>query len=229
MSQLIFPDDSTVKRDIIEAGRRMYARGFASANDGNISGRTAEGYIWATPSGVSKGFMTEDMLVKLDLDGNVLEGNMKPSSEIKMHLKIYRELPGAGGVCHAHPPVSTAFAAAGIPLNKALLQEAVVLLGVIPVAPYALPGSESLAESVVPYCHDYNGLLLEHHGAVAWAGDVIHAFYRLESIEYNATVAMYTKMMGIERPLKNSQIDELLTLRPAWGVTAGGRPEGRDD
>ena len=223
-----WPTDEEARRDILEVGRRMYARGFAAANDGNISARVADDAVWATPTAVSKGFMTEDMLVKLDLDGNVLAGERKPSSEVKMHLRLYRELPDIGGVVHAHPPVATTFAAAGIPLDRALLQESVVLLGVIPVAPYALPGSEALAESVVPFCRDYNGLLLEHHGAVAWAGDVIHAYYRLESIEYNATVAMYTRMMGCERPLMESQIDELLRLRPAWGVTAGGRPKGRE-
>jgi L-fuculose-phosphate aldolase len=124
--------------------------------------------------------------------------------------------------------VSAAFAAAGIPLDRALLQEAVVLLGVIPVAAYALPGTEELAESIVPYIEWYHGALLEHHGAVAWGDGVMQALYRLESIEYNATVTMYTKMMGIERPLKNSQIDELLGLRPAWGITGGGRPQGRE-
>ena len=225
----IWPTDAEARRDILEVGRRMYARGFAAANDGNISARVGDDAVWVTPTAVSKGFMTEDMLIKTDLDGNILEGERKPSSEIRMHLRLYKELPEIGGVVHAHPPVSASFAAAGIPLDQALLQESVVLLGVIPVAPYALPGSDGLADSVVPFCHEYNGLLLEHHGAVAWAGDVIHAYYRLESIEYNATVAMYTRMMDIGRPLKESQIDELLKLRPSWGVTAGGRPKGRPD
>ena len=224
-----FLDEKQAKLDILEVGRRMYMRGFAAANDGNISARVGENEVWTTPSGVSKGFMTENMLVKVDLDGNVIEGTMKPSSEVKMHLRIYKEMPDVGGVCHAHPPIATTFASAGIPLDKAFLQEAVVLLGEIPVAPYVIPGSNELAESVVPFCGKYNGLLLEHHGAVAWAADPIHAFYRLESIEYNANIAMNLKIMGIERPLTNAQVDELLTLRPAWGVTAGGRPKGRDE
>ena len=221
-------EENRAKADILEVGRRMYQRGFAAANDGNISARVGENEVWTTPSGVSKGFMTEDMLVKVDMDGNVLCGTMKPSSEVRMHLRLYREMPDIGGVAHAHPPTATTFASAGIPLDRAFLQEAVVLLGEIPVAPYALPGTDALAESVVPYCGKYNGLLLEHHGAVAWASDPIHAFYRLESIEYNAVIAMNLKMMGIERPLTNAQVDELLTLRPKWGVTAGGRPKGRD-
>jgi L-fuculose-phosphate aldolase len=228
MDTIKYPSDAEVKRDILEAGRRLYQKNFVAANDGNLSARVSENHIWATPTGVSKGFMTEEMLVKLDLDGNVVEGALQPSSEIKMHLKIYREAPELIAVAHAHPPVATTFAAAGIPLDQALLQEAVVLLGVIPVAPYTLPGSDSLADSVVPYLREYNGLLLEHHGAVTWGDCVMQALYRLESIEYNATVMMYTRMMGIERSLKNTQIDELIALRPAWGITRGGRPQGRD-
>lgn len=224
---MTYPTDDEAKRDIVEAGRRLYQRGFVAANDGNLSARVSDGTVWATPTGVSKGFMSEDMLVKLDLLGNVLEGSHKPSSEIRMHLKIYQQSLTVRGVVHAHPPVSAAFAAAGMPLDKALLQEAVVLLGVIPVAPYALPGTDALAESVVPYVADYNGALLEHHGAVAWGSDVMQALHRLESIEYNATVTMYAKMMGIERLMTNGQIDALMALRPGWGVTGGGRPQGR--
>lgn len=222
-----YPSELEAKRDILEAGRRLYQRGFVAANDGNMSARVSDQHIWATPTGVSKGFMTEDMLVKLDMDGNKIEGSFNPSSEIKMHLKIYREAPGIRAVVHAHPPVSTTFAAAGIPLDKALLQEAVVLLGVIPVAPYTLPGTEALADGVVPYLKDYNGLLLEHHGALSWGCDVMQALHRLESIEYNATVMMYTRMMGCERPLTNKQVDALIELRPKWGVTGGGKPKGR--
>lgn len=223
-----YPDDAAVKRDILEAGRRLYQRGYVAANDGNLSARVSDNTVWATPSGVSKGFMTEEMLVKLDLDGNVLVGACKPSSEIRLHLRIYREAPEVLGVVHAHPPVSAVFAAAGIPLDTALLQEAVVLLGVIPVAPFALPGTDALADSVAPFASGYNGALLEHHGAVAWGGSVMQALHRLESIEYNATVMMYAKMMGVERPMTNAQIEALIKLRPGWGVTGGGVPKGRD-
>ena len=103
-----------------------------------------------------------------------------------------------------------------------------MLLGVIPVAPYALPGSDALAKSVVPFCHDYNGLLLEHHGAVTWGKDLLQAFYRLESVEYNAQIYMNTRLMGFDHLLSQQRIDELLALRPKWGVTAGGRPKGAE-
>jgi L-fuculose-phosphate aldolase len=228
MAETSYLTDEQAKRDILEAGRRLYQRGFVAANDGNISARVSEREIWCTPSGVSKGFMTEDMLVKLDLEGNRLQGAMRPSSEIQMHLAIYRTAPDVCGVVHAHPPVSAAFSAAGQALDMALLQEAVVLLGVIPLAPFAMPGSKELAESVVPFVKEYNGALLEHHGAVAWGRDVMQALFRMESIEYNATVTMYARMMGLTRPMTEGQIDALIKLRPTWGITGGGRPKGRD-
>lgn len=229
MAERVYPSEAQAKRDILEAGRRLYQRGFMAGNDGNISARVSETEIWATPSGVSKGFLTEDMLVKLDLEGRVLDGALRPSSEIKMHLAVYRASPKVGGVVHAHPPVSSAFAAAGQPLDTALLQEAVVTLGVIPVAPFALPGSEELAEGVAALAGPYNGALLEHHGAVAWGRDVMQALYRMESIEHNATVLLIARQGGLFRPMTEKQIDALLALRPNWGITGGGRPRGRDE
>jgi len=220
-NSIMYPDEQTARRDIVEAGRRMYTRGFVCANDGNISARISPDIVVATPSGVSKGFMTEDMLIKLDLEGNVLEGTAKPSSEIKMHLAIFKKSPEIVAVCHAHPPVSTTFAAAGISLDKPYLQETVVLLGVIPVAKYALPGSPDLAASAAEFCLDYHGVLLEHHGPVTWGNSVMQALYRMESVEYTATIAMYSRVLGFDRTLSKEQIDGLVALRPMWGVTAG--------
>ena len=224
---MIYPEEAQAKRDILEVGRRMYSGGFVAANDGNISARVGENVVWATPTNVSKGFMSEDMLVKLDLDGNVLEGTYKPSSEVKLHLAVYRNDPGILGVVHAHPPIATAFAAAGIPLDEALLQETVVMLGVVPVAPYTCPGSRELAESAASYVKEYNAVLLEHHGAVTWGDSVMRAYFRLESVEYYAKMMMNSRLMGVTRPMTEEQIDELLTLRPGWGVDRGGRPRGR--
>jgi len=215
-----YPDERTARRDIVEAGKRMYTRGYVCANDGNISARIADDTIIATPSGVSKGFMTEDMLVKLDLDGNVLEGTLKPSSEVKMHIAIYKRTPATRAVCHAHPPVSATFAAAGIPLDKAFLQETAVSLGVVPVAKYAKPGSDELANGASELCIDYHAAVLEQHGAVTWGDSVIQALYRMESLEYTATITMYSRIMGFDRTLGKERIDELITLRPGLGITA---------
>ncbi len=223
---IVYPTDTEARQAIIAAGRRLDARGYIAATDGNITARVSDRYVWATPSGVCKGELTEQMLVKLDLDGHIVSGG-KPSSEIRLHLAVYRKSPEILGVVHAHPPVSSAFASAGIALDTALLQESVVLVGVIPVAPYAIPGSGMVAEAVAPFVGTYNGALLEHHGAVCWGRSVQEALYRMERAEHTATVEMYTRMMGIERPMTNAQIDALITLRPSWGVTGGGRPLGR--
>ena len=213
-----FPGEDAARRDIVEAGRRLYLRGFVCANDGNLSARISDDAIIATPSGVSKGFMTEDILVKLDMDGNVLAGSLRPSSEIKMHLAIYKRSPEIIAVCHAHPPVSSAFAAAGVALDKAFLQETVVNLGVIPVAKYCGPGSQELADAAAEFCSDFHGVLLEHHGPVAWGDSVIGALYRMESIEYAAVIAMYSKMLGFDRTLDKDQIADLVSLRSKWST-----------
>ena len=131
----LYPSDAQAKAEILDAGRKIYQRGLVAANDGNLSVRVGDNALWVTPTGVSKGAMTEDMLVKLSLDGTVLEGTRKPSSETKMHLRIYQENPAVRAVVHAHPPAATAFAAAGLPLDRPVLQEAVVQLGTVPVAP----------------------------------------------------------------------------------------------
>ena len=220
MIKIIYPSEGSARREIAEAGRRMYMRGYISGNDGNLSARLSDNTIIATPSGVSKGFMSEDILVRLDLDGNVLSGVSKPSSEIKMHLAVYRKSPEILAVCHAHPPVAAAFAAAGVALDKAFLQESVMLLGVIPVAEYALPGSDALADGAAAFCNEYNGALLEHHGAVTWGDCVMQALFRMESLEYTATVAMYSEMLGFHRTLSEKRIDELIAMRPKWGITA---------
>jgi len=213
-------NEDDARRDIIEAGRRLYIRGLVCANDGNISARISDSEILVTPSGVSKGFMTEDMLIKLDLDGNLLDGAQgKPSSETKLHLEVYKRSPEMRAVCHAHPPVATSFAAAGVPLDKAFLQETVILLGVIPVAEYAPPGSDELARMAAEYSREYHGVLLEHHGAVSWGESVMQALFRMESIEYTATVAMHSKMMGFTRTLEKGQIDELVAMRQNWGIS----------
>ena len=215
-----YPDEISARRDIIEAGRRMYMRGYVCGNDGNLSARISDNVIIATPSGVSKGFMTEDMLIKLDLDGNPLAGTLNPSSEIKMHIAVYRKAQKIRAVCHAHPPVSTTFAAAGLALDIPYLQETVMLLGVIPVAEYAPPGSEELASGAASFCRDYHGALLEHHGAVTWGDSVMQGLFRMESVEYTATVAMYSRMLGFNRTLDKKRIDELIAMRPNWGITA---------
>ena len=196
-----------------------------AVDDVNFSIRTGENEVWATPTGVSKGFMKKKMLVKVDLEGNVLEGTKKPSSELKMHLRVYQENPELLSVCHAHPPICTCFAIAGIPLDVPVLAEAVITLGDVPVAPYAELGSKEVPEVIAPYCHTHNGVLLANHGAVTWAEDPYSAYYRLESMEYYANILMITgKILKEQNTLTEEQVERLLAMREKFGIKRGGRP-----
>lgn len=226
MSRSGYMSEKKAKKAILDIGQRMYVRNFVAANDGNISIRTGENEVWATPTGVSKGFMKKKMLVKVDLEGNVLEGTRKPSSELKMHLRAYQENPELRSVCHAHPPICTCFAIAGIPLDVPVLAEAVITLGDVPVAPYAELGSKEVPEVIAPYCHTHNGVLLANHGAVTWAEDPYSAYYRLESMEYYANILMITgKILKEQNTLTEEQVERLLTMREKFGIKRGGRPK----
>lgn len=219
--------DYEAKKAIVDIGKRMYLRGFVAANDGNISCRVGPNAIWATPTGVSKGFMTPEMLVKMDLNGKVLLGNREPSSEMKMHLRVYHENPEVMAVTHAHPPIATCFAIAGISLDRAVLPEAVVQLGTVPIAHYAVPGSQEVPDSIAPYCKEYNGVLLANHGALSWGKDIYQSFYRLESIEYYATILMNTgSILKKANELSTRQVDELIKIRENLGIKSGGVPTG---
>ena len=219
--------DVQAKQMILEVGRRMYQGGFVAANDGNISCKVGDNEIWATPTGVSKGFMTEDMLVKLDLEGNVLEGTHKPSSEIKMHLRVFKENPKVQGVVHAHPLTATAFACAGISLEEPVLMEGVLSLGCVPLVHFALPGTEEVPEAVAPYCREYNAVLLANHGALTWGDNLMQAYYRMETTEYYAKILMMNNfILGKKTLLSQGQIDDIIKIRAGWGITTGGRPIG---
>lgn len=209
-----YPSDFETKKSLVDIGRRMYEKGFVAANDGNISCKVDPNTIWITPSGVSKGYMTADMMIKMDLDGKIVDGKLKPSSEFKMHLRVYKENPDVRAVTHAHPPVATSFAIAGISLDKPVLPEAIVQLGTVPIAPYATPGSQGVPDSIAPFCKTHNGVLLAHHGALSWGKDIYQAFYRMESIEYYANILMYTGyIIGKQNELSHGQVKELLNTR----------------
>ena len=207
-----YPTDAEAKNLIVEIGRRMYLKNFVAANDGNISCKVDAETIWTTPTGVSKGFMVADELVKMKLDGTIIvQGERAPSSEVKMHLKIYSAREDIAAVCHAHPPVCTSFAIAGLSLECAIYPEALVNLGNVPCVAYELPGSQRLADSIAPYVKGHNAVLLANHGAVTWGTSLMEAWYRMESAEHFATILMYTeKILGRANELSRAQIDELL-------------------
>lgn len=208
-----------IKKQICDIGRRMYDREFVAANDGNISVRVSENEVWTTPTGVSKGFMTPDMMVKVDLKGKVLEGNRKPSSELKMHLKVYKEKPEVKAVVHAHPLTATALATAGIPLDKALLPEAIITLGIVPISQYATPSTEEVPESIADYLKDYNAVLLANHGALTWGRDIFEAYYRMETVEFYSKIILTTQLIGHANELPCNKVGDLLKIREKMGIT----------
>ena len=180
--------DEQAKKLIVQIGKKMYLRQFVAANDGNISCRVGANELWTTPTGVSKGDLEEGMLVKTDMAGKRLEGTYQPSSELKMHLALYRENSEIMGVVHAHPSVATAFSVVHCPLDIPVMTEAILQLGSVPVAEYALPGTQELAESVVPYSHSNQALLLANHGALAWGKTLQAAYFNMETLEQYALI-----------------------------------------
>jgi L-fuculose-phosphate aldolase len=208
----------TLRRDIVEAGRRVYNRNFVAANDGNISARVDARRVLITPTGVSKGFMKPEDLILVDYDGNVLEGRGKPSSETFMHLRVFQERPDINGVVHAHPPKATGFATAGIPLTQCVLPEVVVSLGGIPLAEYGTPGTDELYEPVLKYLRDYDAFLLENHGALTIGSSVMNAYYRMETLEHFAHIALVAIQLGKLQTLKQDDVEKLIGLREKFGI-----------
>ncbi|MDK2800506.1 MAG: L-fuculose-phosphate aldolase [Clostridiales bacterium] len=216
--------DFEIKQEICEIGRRMYQKGFVAANDGNITVKVKDNEFWATPTGVSKGYMTPDMLIKVDGEGKVLEGTWKPSSELKMHLSIYKERPDVGAVVHAHPPTATGFAIAGIPLDKYTMPEAIIFLGSVPIAEYSTPSTDEVPEVVRKYLPDHDAILLENHGAITVGHDLINAYFKMETLEFFAKVSLVAKQLGSERELSPDRVEKLMEIRKKMNIS--GRHPG---
>ena len=211
-----------LRADIVEIGRRLWLRGYVASNDGNISVRLGPDRLLMTPASVSKGFMAAEMMVVTDLDGSVVEAapGRKPSSEALMHLVAYRERPDIGAVVHAHPPLSTGFAVAGIPLDRAVLAEVVTTLGAIPIADYGTPSTRELADTVAPLVRAHDGLLLANHGALALGTDLFSAYYKMETIEHFAQISLVARQLGREHLLSREEVDRLQGLRGRYGIAA---------
>src|ERR671912_1834881 len=212
--------EEQIRADIVEAGRRMYARGYVASNDGNISARLDDRRLITTPKSVSKGFMTPDMMVIVDYDGKKLSGDRDPSSELPMHLEIYRNRPDVNAVVHAHPPLATGFAVAGIPLTRAVLAEVITTLGSIPIAAYGTPSTAELPDAVRKYIKAHDGMLLANHGAVTCGTDVMGAYYKMETIEHFAKISLVARMLGGENLISREEVERLQGLRGFYGIPA---------
>ena len=213
-------NDERLRADIVEVGRRLHDRGFVASNDGNVSVRIGEDRLVTTPTGVSKGFMTPDMMVTTDLSGRKLAGDREPSSELLMHLAVYEHRPEVRAVVHAHPPTATGFAVAGIALDRAVLAEVVCTLGSIPIADYGTPSTSELADAVRRHIRAHDGLLLANHGALTVADELFAAYYKMETVEHFARISLVARQLGREHLLSREEVDRLQGLRDRYGIAA---------
>ena len=216
-----------LRDDICQIGRLVFQKGWVAANDGNITVRMDAGRLLATPTGVSKGMMQPDDLLVCDLKGSRISGRLEPTSELAMHLAVYGLRPDVRAVVHAHPPVATGFAAAGKPLNLALLPEVVISLGCVPLADYGLPGTPALTEPLLPLIPKHDALLMANHGAVCFGADVFGAYFKMETMEHFARIQLVAELLGGARALPRKDVDALLDSRARYGVKAAsaGQPE----
>jgi L-fuculose-phosphate aldolase len=212
--------EQQLREQIVEAGKRLKERFFVAANDGNISARLPEGRFLITPTGVNKGDMGADMLLTVDGEGKVLSGNLKPTSEMKMHLAVYRQRPDVQALVHAHPPTATGFATSRIRLDQdVILPEVVFGLGRIGLCEYGTPTTEQVPEAVSREIADCDALLLSNHGALTVGASVMQAYYRMETLEMYARIRLVTIQLGGPAALSEPEIEELFRVRQqrGWG------------
>lgn len=209
-----------IKKEICEIGKRIYSQGMVAANDGNISVKLNDNEFLCTPTGVSKGFMTPEYICKVDKDGKVLQANagFKPSSEIKMHMRVYKERPDVNSVVHAHPIYATSFAIAGIPLTQPIMPEAVIALGCVPIAEYGTPSTEEIPNAVSKYLQYYDAVLLENHGALTYSDSLLAAYHKMESVEFYAKLLYISKQLGGPKELSDEQVQKLYEIRRQFGM-----------
>ena len=207
-----------IKKEICEIGRRIYNDGFVAANDGNISVKVSDNEYYCTPTGVSKGFMTPDMIIRIDGNGNKIEGKLNPSSEIKMHLRVYRERPDVGAVVHAHPPIATSFTVAGVPMDKYVLPEAVLTLGAVPTCVYGTPSTEEIPDSLQPYLQTNDAFLLKNHGALTVGNTLTKAFFLMEEVEFSAKITFYASQLGGVEEIPCDELMKLMELRKKFQI-----------
>ena len=205
---------------------KMWQLGWVAANDGNLSVRLPNGNFLATPTGISKSFITPEKLVVIDADGNVLEAEngYRPSSEIKMHLRCYKEREDVGAVLHAHPPTATGYAVAHVPLDRYTMIETVAAIGSIHVTPYGTPSTYEVPDAIAPYLQEHDVLLLANHGALTVGADAITAYYRMETLELFAKISLTAHLLGGEKEISEENIQKLIDLRKYYGIT--GRHPG---
>jgi len=199
----------TIITDLVNVCHRVYDKGFVSATDGNISARLENGNILATPTAINKGMVSPDDLVIVDPSGNLVSGLKRPSTELQMHLFIYRERQDIQAVVHAHPPYATGFATARTPLTECLFPEVIVGLGAVPLANYATPSTSEVVESIAPFVNKADAILLANHGVVTCGVDPLDAYFKMEKVEHAAHITLVARLLGGEKVLSESDIEKL--------------------
>ena len=207
-----------IKEQMCEIGRRIWLKGFCAGNEGNHSYRFSENRILCTPTGISKGDLKPEDICTVDLEGNQVAGKRKRTSEILLHLSIYKARPDIKAVVHSHPPHATAFCVAGVDLPTCIHPEAEVFLGAVKTAKYVCPGDTRLGESILPFVKDSNTILLQNHGTVTFDKDLAGAYYKLEIVDAYARILLLAKQIGSIRPLSAEEMKELLELKVRFGI-----------
>lgn len=210
-----------IKLQICDICNKMWQLGWVAANDGNVSVKISDNEIIATPTGISKSFITPEKLVTIDMDGNILEAEegYRPSSEIKMHLCCYKEREDVGSVIHAHPPGATSFAVAHVHMDNYSMIESIIAIGSVPITPYGTPSTNEVPDAIRPYLQKHDVMLLENHGALTVGADLLTAYYRMESLELWAKIELNARILGGVKELSRENIDRLIGMRGKYGVT----------
>ena len=213
-----FAEEYRIRKEIVEVCRHIYEKGFVAANDGNVSVLLEDGRVLITPTGVSKGFINPEDLAVVNLDGEVLSEDHRPSSELPMHLYIYKNRPDVRAVVHAHPLYSTGFAVAGIPLDKNVLAEVVLTLGAVPLVEYGTPSTDELPTAMGEYIRRADAFLLANHGVVTIGRNLLETFWKLERVEHFAQISFIARLLGGERLLSREEVEKLTQLRRKLGL-----------
>lgn len=218
--------EQELREQICDICHKMWQLGWVAANDGNVSAKLPDGTLLATPTGISKSFITPEKLVKINAKGEVLDARegYRPSSEIKMHLRCYQEREDVGAVLHAHPPTATGYAVAHVDLDRYTMIESVLTLGSVPVTPYGTPSTYEVPDAIAPYLQEHDALLLANHGALTVGADAITAYYRMETLELWAKINLTARLLGGEQELSQENIQRLCDMREGYGIT--GRHPG---
>ena len=207
-----------IKQEICDIGDRIYKKGFAAANDGNISYRVSEKEVVCTPTLISKGFMKPDDLCTVDMEGNQLSGRRKRTSEVLLHLAIMKERPEVKSVVHCHPPHATAFGIAREPIPQCILPEVEIFLGDVPIARYDTPGSQNFADTILPFVSKANVVILANHGTVSWGETVEKAYWWTEVLDAYCRMLMLARGLGRVNYFTEPEARELLELKQKWGL-----------